>query len=179
MRFLCFKYHVQDTSKYLIENYSKTHHGDKTTSEVSMIEHTQYRVLQRIRMRKINSIYHSCTEAFKWGRPGNQSSLNWKKRFNLHQVTELTGQMNGRTGSWEVAMLTESVPRRRVSKPAVSEGRHFEIHLSPDSGWCVSKNKLDYTTHFYGTESFKPYTAWKVRWKHTQRSSTVPLWTGN
>lgn len=32
---------MQDTIKYLIGNYCKTHNGDKTTLEVSVIEHAQ------------------------------------------------------------------------------------------------------------------------------------------
>lgn len=55
---------MQDSLKYLTENYCKTHHSDKTNSEVSVID-TQYRVLERISTRKIPSLYHSCTEAFK------------------------------------------------------------------------------------------------------------------
>lgn len=36
---------MQDSLKYLTENYCKTHHSDRTNSEVSVID-TQYRVLE-------------------------------------------------------------------------------------------------------------------------------------
>lgn len=118
MILICFQYHVQDTLKNLIENYCKTHCGHKTTSEASMIERTQSSADNN---HQENTLFptlaqrHSsdCCEANQGTDPA------WTERFNLHQLTELTGHMNGKTGSWEVAMLTESVSRVRVSKPAI------------------------------------------------------------